>query len=62
MPIIPLLLILATAALAGLIGSTRRIGFLIPFLASFIITPIGAALLAILSGRNVRAAKKKESK
>lgn len=62
MPIVPLLLILATAAIAGLIGTTRRIGFLIPFLASFIITPIGGAVIAILSGRKVRAVRKKGSK
>lgn len=62
MPIIPLLLYGATAVVAGLIGTTRRIGFFIPFLASFLITPLGAALLAILSGRRVRVRKKKASK
>jgi hypothetical protein len=62
MPIIPILLILATATVVGLLGSTRRIGFLIPFLLSFVITPIGAALVAIITGRKVRARKKKTSK
>jgi hypothetical protein len=59
MPIVLFLIVLLTAFVVGLLGSTRRIGFLLPFFASFLITPLGAAVLVVISGRKVRRSKKK---
>lgn len=59
MPVLLFLVVLLTSVVVGLLGTTRRIGFFLPFFASWIITPIGAALLVIISGRKVRRIKRK---
>lgn len=59
MPILLLAVLLLTSVVVGLLGTTRRIGFFFPFFASFLITPLGAALLVIISGRRVRRSTRK---
>lgn len=53
------LLILLINIVVGLLGTTRRIGFLIPFLLSWLITPVGATLLVVLSGPRIRNRQKR---
>lgn len=58
MGIIYFVIAFVTALTAGLLGSTRRIGFWLTFFLSFLITPIGAAVLAILTGPRLRSRQK----
>lgn len=44
--VLPVLTVLAV----GLLGSTRRIGFWITIILSIVLTPIGGALVAMISG------------
>lgn len=42
---------LLTILAVGLVGSTRRIGFLFALIAAVLLTPVGGLILAVLSGR-----------
>lgn len=44
--VLPVLTVLAV----GLLGSTRRIGFWITIILSIVLTPIGGAIIAMISG------------
>ena len=48
--ILPVLTVLAV----GLLGSTRRIGFWIAVILSIVLTPIGGAIVAMISGPKSR--------
>ncbi len=48
------LFLILTNLVVGLLGSTRRLGFWGAFFAAWVITPIGAALLVLASGKKRR--------
>ena len=50
-PLYAVVFLLLTILAVGLVGSTRRIGFIFAVLASVVLTPVGGLLLALLSGR-----------
>lgn len=49
-----LILIAAVFLVTGLVGSTRRLGFFMTLLLSFVLTPLGGFLAAALSGPRKR--------
>ncbi len=57
MPVIYFFIVLFTGLIVGLLGTTRRIGFWLAFFLSFLITPVGAAVIAILTGPRLRLPK-----
>lgn len=59
---IPLLVFFMANLLVGLMGTTRRSGFWLPFFASFLLTPVGGAIVVLLSGKRRRGPKPKRWK
>ncbi len=57
MPFFAIILPILAILVAGLVGTTRRLGFWLTLLLSIVLTPIGGFVLAVLSGpRRHRAA------
>ena len=59
--VIYFLIVFVTALTVGLLGTTRRIGFWLAFFLSFLITPIGAAVVALITGPRLRPARRRRT-
>ena len=59
--LIQMLLVVAIYVTTGLIGSTRRLGFVATLLISIVLTPIGGFVFALLSGPRRREVSSEKS-